>query len=233
MDPLERAKLVAFYESELARYGPGDPRSLHWISAHTQRVRFQALYNVGMWKDVSVADIGCGLGDFAGFLTEQGHRVVPLDGLGGSEEAISAPVSPLHIGLVRYVGYDLSLKMAQAAQSNYPQGAFKVRDILEEGLEQPCDYVVASGTLNIRVADHERFFRQMVMAMYEGCTRAVAFNFLGPESSGSYGASRYYGVHPQEIMDYCAMLCRRAVLVEGYLANDYTVFMHKQVVSAP
>lgn len=229
MDPTERAKLVAFYESELARYGPRDPRSLHWINAHTQRVRFQALYNVGMWKDVSVADIGCGLGDFCGFLTEQGHQVVPLDGLRGSEEAVSAPVRTPHIGLIRYVGYDLSPKMAQAARSNYPQGAFKVRDILEEGLEQPCDYVVASGTLNIRVADHERLFREMVLSMYQGCTRSVAFNFLGPENAGSYGASRYYGADPQEIMDYCTMLCRRATLVQGYLANDYTVYMYRKV----
>ncbi|MBI2887977.1 MAG: class I SAM-dependent methyltransferase [Chloroflexi bacterium] len=222
MRAADKTKLVAFYEAELATYGPQDPRSLHWLGAHTQQVRFRMLHQVGPWQGRSVADIGCGLGDFYGYLQQQGCRLLPLHdqanpGAGGAQPD----------GCVRYAGYDLSPRMAAAASLKYPGGAFLVRDILEEGLQAPCDYVVASGTFNIRVADHDAFFREMIAAMYAGCRRAVAFNFLGPAGGGSQAESIYYGADPGAVLRYCRTLCPRAVLREGYLHNDFTIYLYK------
>lgn len=242
MHPTEKAKLIAFYEAELARYGPQDPRSLHWVSAHTQRARFQTLYQVGPWDRVSVADIGSGLGDFYGFLQEQRHKVVVLDTRRGAAPVLSlvegccAPTSVAETyrerDAVIYAGYDLSAKMVAAARDKYPEGHFIVRDILEEGLEQPCDYVVASGTFNIRIADHERFFQEMIRAMYQGCLRAVAFNFLGPSQYAPWGESLYYGAHPEEVLAYCRTLCDHVVLTDCYLPSDYTIYMYKAPLPA-
>ena len=235
MLPADKAKLIAFYEAGLARFGPGDPRSLHWISQETQRIRFQVLYGLRPWEGVSVADIGCGLGDFCGYLQEQGHLVTPLEV--PSSKAVTAasakghgaqPAEGGHAGgVVRYAGYDISPQMIAAASLKYPQGHFQVRDILESGLETPCDYVVASGTLNIRVADHERFFQAMVTAMYRGCLRGVAFNFLGPPRPDPWSDSRYYSADPDATLAFCRTLSPQVFLMEGYLHDDYTVYMHK------
>ena len=211
MQATDKARLISFYEGALAHYGADDPRSLHWISAHTQRARFQALYEVGPWEGASVADIGCGLGDLYGYLREQGHGLLP-----------DAPAAP-----VQYVGYDLSPKLVTAARLKYPEARFQVRDILEEGFEGPCDYVVASGTFNVRITDHEGFFRRLLAAMYSACRRAVAFNFLGSPRDGVGGEAFYYEADPDAVMDYCRSLCDRVVLKEGYLTNDFTVFMHR------
>lgn len=213
----ERSRLVEFYEAQLELYGPEDPRSLHWISRNTQHIRFQVLYEeLGSWHGVSVADIGCGLGDLCGFLQEQGHLVHPR----GESAAVPKPRS------VAYAGYDLSPKLVAAAAHKYPQGRFCVRDILEEGLAQPCDYVVASGTLNIRVADHDRFFCSIVQAMYHGCTQAVAFNFLGPPDYKG-GESLYFSIEPEKVVEYCRTLTPDVHLRQGYLPGDFTVVMRK------
>ena len=73
-----RETLVAFYEQQLARYGPDDARSLHWISSTTQRIRFQVLYDLlHTWRGYSVADIGCGLGDSAASFKTRATRPSP------------------------------------------------------------------------------------------------------------------------------------------------------------
>ncbi len=208
---MNRENLVAFYEADLARYGPEDARSLHWVSSRTQSARFEVLYQVGPWDGVSVADVGSGLGDFVGFLQAKGHTIKPGPGPAPTFNAESAEYaekrgkeenknsassassassalnkgdaasSALNLGRgeVWYDGYDVSPGMVQAAQRKCPQAAFHLRDVLEQGFVGGPDYVVASGTFNIRVEDHERWFRAMIEAMYAACRRAAAFNFLG------------------------------------------------------
>ena len=217
-----RDTLVAFYEQQLARYGPDDARSLHWISSTTQRIRFQVLYDLlHTWRGCSVADIGCGLGDLCGFLQDQGHQAFPHRPSATPAPRATAP-SPVY-----YAGYDISPKLVEAAAQKYPQGHFLVRDILEEGFEQPSDYVVASGTLNIRVPEHPSFFRALVAAMYAGCTQAVAFNFLGPPSYSPMSESIYYSEQPEQVLELCRTLSHNVVINEGYFPGDYTIILRK------
>ena len=218
MKAADKTRLITFYEHELARHGPQDARSLHWISAGTQRTRFEALYQVGPWAGRSVADVGCGLGHLYGFLQDQGHRMAPVTGAEPEQDA----------ECVRYLGYDVSPKLVEAARDNHPSGRFVVREVVGEGFESPADYVVASGTFNVRLSDHDRFFRDAIKAMYRACTIATAFNFLGLPSYGRWpGDDLYYEVEPQGVLAYCQTLCPQVELRGGYLANDYTVFMHK------
>lgn len=212
MQSSDKLRVIAFYERELERFGPNDPRALAWVGAHTQNVRFQVLYEVGPWQSVSVADIGCGLGDFCSFLATRGH---------GSSS-------------VRYHGYDIAPRMIEEARQKHPKACFLLRDIQQEGLAQSYDYVVASGTFNVRIAGHEQYFRSMIAAMYQACTRAVAFNFLGPPFYTSAGRdTMYFDADPAEVEAYCRTLCPQVVRRDGYLSSDYTVYMYKDSRYAP
>lgn len=250
---LNRDNLIAFYEADLARYGPDDARSLHWVSSRTQRTRFEVLYEAGPWDGVSVADVGSGLGDFVGFLAAQGHPVKPGPGPSVSRQSPeprhSEPVRQAQgklreesrRGVVWYNGYDINPAMVQAARKKYPQGSFHIRDILTEGFVGPADYVIASGTFNIRIEDHERWFRETLAAMYAACRRAVAFNFLGlPPDFSRYGQrspsnngllqqwhNLYYEVDPDEVQSYCQTLSPRVSMHGGYLPGDYTVYVYR------
>ena len=206
LDLASKRKITSLYERSLRQYGH-TVRALRWNSEHSQRARFAVLLEAALavgWNGASVADIGCGLGDLYGYLQE---RDIQAD----------------------YTGYDIVTAMAAAAKEKYPAGRFAVRDILQDGLGGEFDFVVASGTFNIRVAQHDRFLRRILAVMYAGCRRAVAFNLLAlspfREISGN---ELYYEAEPEDILTYCRTLCDRVELREGYLAWDFTVFMYKE-----
>ncbi len=217
----DRDRVIAFYETQLARYGPRDPRSLHWVGAGTQMARFHMLYQVGPWAGRSVADVGSGLGDFCAFLVSKGHAIVaPGDG--------AAPA-----GAVRYIGYDVTPEMVTFAQANFPHTRFAVRDCVTDGLAAPTDYVVASGTFNVRVDHHRDFFRAAIDAMYRDCLQAVAFNFLGPPAHSGWESPLYYEAEPLDMAAYGRTLTPHVALREGYLAGDATVFLYKDAALCP
>jgi SAM-dependent methyltransferase len=221
MDSDSRRRLVELYERALDRHG-STIRGVCWGTESCQQTRFRVLAEVGQWEGASVADIGCGVGDFFGFLREAGYHV-------------------------DYRGYDIAPKMVEAARLKYPDPCawFEVRDILEDGLPGPFDYVVASGTFNIRIDDHDVFMRRMLALMYAQCRRAVAFNVLQPLSPSDphYAEIKavcgefYYDADPQELLAACRALCPDVVLRDGYLLpdasglkyrdKDCTVFMYK------
>ena len=213
MPPSERARVVAFYEAELARHGPDDPRSLHWNSAHTQRARFDVLFEVGDWPGRSVADLGCGLGDLYGYLQQRGLKL-DRAGEGAGPSA------------VRYTGFDITPKLVEAACAKYPGGCFLLMDVLESGFPERYDYVVASGTFSLRVKGHRQFLERAVEAMFRAAKEAVAFNFLGPSSYQNEEEDFYFGSQPAPIVDFCRTLSSSVVLREGYLSGDCTVFLY-------
>jgi SAM-dependent methyltransferase len=160
-----------------------------------------------------VADVGCGAGDFLGFLRAQGWRGT-------------------------YDGFDIVPEMVEAARRKQRGrgGRFVVRDVLAEGFERRYDYVVASGTFNLRIAEHERFFRRMIEAMYAACRRGVAFNVLQPvpcetERDRAYDAfyqRSYFGVSPVELLTLCHGFCPRVELVESErLRLETTVLLRR------
>ncbi len=223
MEAKARRRVMDVYERSLQRHGPS-VRALHWGGEDHQQTRFRVLSEVGPWQGASVADIGCGLGDFFGFLRERGHTV-------------------------DYAGYDIVPGMVEAARLKYPdpRARFEVRDILEDGLPGPFDYVVASGTFNIRVEKHEEFLRAMLSLMYAQCRRAVAFNALHPISPShprfaeltALCGDFYFEIGSEELLELCRAVCPDVELREGYLYedapdpwrhNDCTVFMYRDEV---
>jgi SAM-dependent methyltransferase len=210
LDPWSRRKLIATYERGLRRHGP-TVRALKWNDAAGQRERFRLIAEVGPWPAASVADVGCGLGDLFGFLVGEGHDV-------------------------RYVGYDLSRRMVAAARARYadPRARFQVRDILAEGLGGRFDYVVASGTFNLRVADHDRYLQGMLRAMYGACRRAVAFNIFHPyrdcrweELASQVG---YYSVPRSTIRRWCRRLSPRVEIRPGPRERESTLYVRRPTV---
>lgn len=210
MDPASRQRIVKLYEASLKQHGP-TVHALRWTGTRSQQTRFEVLAEVGPWEGASVADIGCGLGDFFGFLRSRGHTV-------------------------HYTGYDITPGMIDAARTRFPDAnaRFELRDILTDGMGAEFDYVVASGTFNIRVADHDAFLRQMLAVMYAGCRRAVAFNVLQPAPYPDWpGSEMYYDIAAEEVVAYCRTLAPCVELREGYLPFDSTVYMYRACESAP
>jgi SAM-dependent methyltransferase len=207
LDPESREKIVTTYERSLRKHGP-TVRALKWVDEHGQQERFRLLAEVGAWDGASVADLGCGLGDFFGYLRETGRDV-------------------------RYTGYDLSPRMVRAARRKYRdrRARFEVRDVLADGFGGRFDYVVASGTFNLKVRDHDRFLRRVLAAMYGACRRAVASNIFHPYEDARWTAvvqwAGYYCVPRETVLRWCRRLSPTVEIGPGVGAEESTIFVRR------
>jgi SAM-dependent methyltransferase len=207
LDPESRRKIVTTYDRALRRHG-ATVHAVKWTDEDGQRERFRLIAEVGAWDGASVADVGCGLGDLFGYLQARGDRV-------------------------RYSGYDLSRRMVAAARRKHAHAdaGFEVRDILADGLGGHFDYVVASGTFNLKLRDHDRFLRRMLATMYGGCRRAIAFNIFHPYSSASWTAfadwNGYYAVPREILLSWCLHLSPDVDVRPGVGERESTVFVRR------
>jgi SAM-dependent methyltransferase len=210
LDPGSRERVNTFYTSALERFGPAHPLAVWWASVRAQERRFEVLCEAGPWEGASVADVGCGLGDLFGFLESRGLTV-------------------------RYEGYDINPRMLAAARAKHrsPRARFSLRDVVASGFPRRYDYVVASGTFNVRVRGHGAYVRRAVETMYAACRRAVAFNVLTPIPEGHpdrefndrmYGGT-FYHTHLEPLAAWCRRRAREVEVREGYRDWDATILM--------
>lgn len=212
-----KEQMIAYYEDLLGRYGDSF-RTLDWKSAESQKLRYAVLlyifYLTQRLKDISILDVGCGLGHFYGYLKE--------------EDLIARD-------RIDYTGYDISAKLIERAQKLYPEAKFLMKDILEEEA-QSFDYVFCSGVFNIILTDegtHLKFVNEMLCRMFAFSKIGLAVNFLSitgihlvPERA-STELSRYYYFKPEEIALWARALTDRFILRHDYHPGDFTLYLLK------
>ena len=208
---------IAYYENLLAKYG-ANYKALDWNSPESQKLRFLILKEIFIYgkkgADISVLDVGCGLGDLYGFFRSEGL---------------------LQKHKIRYTGYDISPKILDEAKKKYPEADFAQKDILEEKSPLRFDYVFCSGVYNIRTLDKEKhmeWVEAMLARMYDISGCGVAVNFLsdaGLEMADveDINSGRYFLFKPDEILNICRKLCSRYLLRHDYHPGDFSVYLLK------
>lgn len=181
---MPRVDTDSFYRNALAHYGH-NAEGVHWSSERAQRVRFDALLRFlpGDLSSVSLVDVGCGLGDLYGYLTELGR--IPA----------------------RYVGIDVVFPMVEIARERTGCEILHL-DVLADALPS-ADYYVCSGAMNTLTADEgERFIRRcfaaagrgFVFNLLKGRTRPGAFHHCMPDDLRPI--AEQLGVDPRFVDDY-------------------------------
>lgn len=201
MDKTDLERIVTFYEDALKKYGPDDPRSLHWVSTYNQLRRFQILLQVGNLRGKRVLDVGCGLGDLYGYM---------------QANSINCD----------YTGIDIVPDLIDGATKKYPGMPFFVRDIFD--VQERYDVVLASGSLTFKVKDYENYYKKMIRKMYDIATEAVAFNMLDKEDGAADDDPEYATYSPAEMSDHCKSFCDDVQVTVGYLPGDFSVFLRKE-----
>ncbi len=194
-------RTVEIYTELVHKYGD-DVRALNWGSKGSQELRFRVLAEVGDLAGASVLDVGCGTGDFYGWLQNAGWHG-------------------------HYVGIDITPGMIDVARRRFPDAEFSVGDLLKQEISTEYDFVFASGIFGYRKTDTAAYIREMVRAMIARCRRAVAFNSLSnwapaPEPDEFYA-------DPLETVASCRSLSQRLVLRHDYHPNDFTVYVHRAI----
>lgn len=196
---------VSAYYAERYRLHGDSARGVDWKDEASQRLRFEVLARQVDWRgEPSVLDVGCGNGELLAFLRERGLPV-------------------------RYLGIDVCEDMVAACRRRFgPDSAVLASPADLEGTF--FDYVVASGTFNVRQDADEavwaRYFRQSVVRMFAACRAATVFNVMSSRVDYRY-AHLYYldaGEVPG-IADLCGT--RRFRIDHGYPLFEMTVALEK------
>jgi len=188
---------------------------LDWKSPDSQDLRFQIFADLlvmcGKKTNFSILDVGCGYGDFYGYLKRHGYKNF------------------------NYSGYDVSEKVIEVAKKKYKEGRFEIRDILTDGHPEVFDFVFCSGALTIHFVedeDHLEFIRIMLNRMFELCKIGVGVNFLSSEvleflSEEAGRQPQYYYAKAEEIIGIAKKITSRFVLRHDYHPGDFTVYLIK------
>lgn len=203
---------VTYYEDLLDRFGENHYLSLDWKSPESQKLRFSVFEHLfgiaGKGRDFSVLDVGCGFGDFFGFLKKRGYRF-------------------------NYKGYDISPRVVEAARKKHPQAIFEVKNILTDLKPERFDYVFCSGVFNIRFhpeEEHMEIVKAMLLKMFEISRVGIGANFLSAGAvyyikEEELNSGRYFYFKPEYLVEYSKSFCSRFMLRHDYHPGDFTLFL--------
>jgi SAM-dependent methyltransferase len=193
--------LQRYYSTQRIRHLSPEKR-VGWLTAESQKVRFEALASVEPLEGMKILDLGCGLGGLYGFLKERG------------------------IG-VDYTGVDLFPPLIQEARKLNPGIRFETRVLLAQPYpSRNFDYVFLSGVFNVKVRDNWKYMRALLGAALRQCRRALAFNVLNAEAD--LREPDRFGANPRDLVSFCRRLGpSRVQLLDHYHPLDLTVFLYK------
>jgi SAM-dependent methyltransferase len=199
--PNDLRNLERYYSIQRIRHLTPE-KKVGWLTAESQKVRFEALASVEPLAGMKLLDLGCGLGGFYLFLREKG------------------------IG-VNYTGVDLFPPLIQEARKANPGVRFETRVLLAQPYPpRSFDFVFLSGVFNVKVRDNWGYMRALLGAAFRSCGRAVAFNVLNAEAD--LREPDRFGASPRDLVAFCRRLGpSRVHLLDHYHPLDLTVFLYK------
>ena len=194
-------RLLEFFDASIKNYDPSDPQVVGWSTTHSQRIRFDLLSELADFSTSSVLDVGCGVGDFWGYLN--------------TDSTFKG----------KYHGIDIHPKMIELAKAKYPDGQFMLGDL--EDWKKNVDYVVASGPYNLAVRDNYAYIESMVKLMLKSANLGISFNLLSSYAPASMRYSGLFYYDPAKVLTLCKRMVEKVVLLHDYLPNDFSVLLYK------
>ncbi len=186
--------LIAFFNAAIAHYPATDAKIVGWSNKENQDKRFEVITQALDFNDLSVLDVGCGVGDLVGYL---------------NNNKINS----------HYYGIDLHKEMVRMAKEKFATANFDCLELSE--VEGKYDVVVASGPFNLLVSNNIAYVQDVIAKMYQVANKAVAFNLLSSFAPFGLRFSDFYYYSPTEIFNYCMKKYKNVVIRHDYLPHDF------------
>jgi SAM-dependent methyltransferase len=200
-------KAVAdYYTSRLDQHGP-TPRGVDWNGSESHALRHrQFMRLLDGSPDASVLDLGCGFGDFFGFLRKQGHRGA-------------------------YVGYDVAPNMITQARYLHGERA-DCRWQVGSKPTDSADFAVASGLFNVKgefsVETWARYVHETIATLAAAGRRGFGFNMLSLSSDPERRRpDLYYADAAATLVDCLQRFGRSVALLQDYGLYEFTVIVRR------
>lgn len=191
-------RILRYYSKLLSEYGY-DPRSVGWgYKKGKQSIRFEILCQIGNLSNCSILDVGCGFGDFYGYLK---YKKIKSD----------------------YFGVDINEKLLKLAKKIYPKIKVGIRDIEQKKFSRKFDWVIASG-----ITSHSASYPYLggvLSEMFKICKKGVAMNFVSDKVD--FRTKGLFYSSPEKIMKIAFTLSNRIVLRHDYMPYEFTIYIYK------
>ncbi len=192
-------RLKDFYLKFLNENNRRGAKALGYHNELRQEIRFEVLSQIITKDDVTILDVGCGLGDLYEFLKNQKRTF-------------------------KYTGIDIVEESIETAKKRFPEADFRVFDFSHE-LNEEFDFVLASGALTFMVENYKDVYFGMIERMFKMAKIGVAFNMLDQKLVEQ--DETYATYSPTEIYDYCRTFAEKIILRHDYFPDDFTVYLYK------
>ena len=185
------------------------PKGLFWRNKETQLLRFEILLKeFELSKKISIHDVGVGFADLHEYMLEN---------------KIS------HI----YSGTEIVKDMITYACKKFTDIKLFNRNILSAPDNEKYDYIVLSGTFNLRTEINETQYKKYVFSvlkkMFFMANNAISFNFLTPTKTQNNNSLHYF--EPKIMFDFCLKnLSKFVILNQAYSLQEATITVFKNII---
>jgi SAM-dependent methyltransferase len=192
-------RIVHRYSTRLREHGD-DIRTLASGTEDRRRIRFDVLTDVGIGPGTSLVDVGCGFGDYFGYLQRRG-----ID--------------------VDYLGIDINPDLVSVARTKYPTARFEVRDIQRES-PPDSDFFVSTSAFNLPLEhqDNYDFIAEMLAVMYHRARRGVAVDLLS--TYVDYPSPHGFHYSPERVLGLAKRLTKRVAIRHDYPLYEFCVYLY-------
>lgn len=203
-----RGRIAEYYSAKVREHG-ATAAGVDWNSAESQEIRFDQLLKIlpSEPSDYSILDYGCGYG---ALLSKLAKRSAPRE----------------------YVGYDWSLDMVAQARKLHDKPY--TRFTSDASVLEPCDYVVASGILNVKLdvalSDWESYVLDTIRSINRLARKGFAFNALTAFSDPERMRDDLYYANPGHLFEICVKeFTRHVAILHDYGLFEFTLLARKEI----
>lgn len=199
MNTSDKQRIIHRYNERLEQYGD-DIRTLASGTEERRQLRFRVLSEVGIVPGCSVLDLGCGFGDFFGYLGRSGVNV-------------------------EYVGYDINGNLVEVARSRFPMARFEVKDIQLEPFPE-FDFVVSSSAFNLHMThqDNYSFITDILTRCFQKARKGVAIDFM--TSYVDFQAPEAFHYDPEKLFSIAKRITKRVCLRHDYPLYEFCLYLY-------
>lgn len=197
-------KLQKTYSDRFLKYG-ATPTGSFWLSKRRQDKRFKLILEQILLqsprKNFSIADIGCGYGALAAYLSND-----------------------TRLRHMEYTGYDISRVLITASQQQLTNSQFRFK--VGTCPEHQTAFVVMSGTYNLAATQDllawERYVYNCLKACWDKTTMAMIFNLQVAKTANIAKDAIYYAKCENVIKLCNSVFGPTGVIFDPSLPNDAT-----------
>lgn len=197
MNSKDKERLLSFYEGRLEEYGH-DIKTVGWGSVEDQYLRFDMLLRGVDCNNKSILDLGCGLGDFVGYLKQK------------------------NIKNFTYTGIDLSKKIIEKAKEKYQDNnsLFFARNALHDKLPK-ADIVIISGMLTFNIKGTKENIGKIMQKIFDSTNEILTINFMSTYVDFELEKNLHFS--PEDIFTHAKKITKRVNIYHDYPLYEFTI----------